>query len=791
MANKITNVISEWAKKKAITAIANPLNEMIDDNITDITTTVGSFIIRSVRGKFQRSISFTIGVNPADYWMEEALYGILYKYNNIKGKSKLEMTNKRGIMDGSSLYYRLNDGTHNLKFRKWDILLFIQSRSPQTLAGRVNTVRVYTIISYDLSPEFVEMFEKDMVAHRNAILKIKANAPTINVYKDYHENDGFTYWEKMLNVPKRKLSSLYLPYEQKKQLVDTINDWFASKSFYREHGIPWNLKILLYGPPGPQPVSIKIPTPDGMRRFGDIKAGDYVFGLNGQPTLVEEVYEYDNLDVYEVEFSDGRKVKCSPEHKWPTITSRGNILEKSVFQMIEEGIINNDGSHRFRIPLGNEVKFQYKHVPIDPWVIGVFIANGNLRQKNVLTLSSPNNIIPTYVATKIGAKIKKRSQDPNDYNWCFYNEDDIPIKTEEFFKDVPEMIHYYSKDKTIPENYIFNTRDNRYALLQGLMDTDGCITEANSTNGEYKRYDISFTSTSKELIDQVVFITRSLGFAATIAEDNRHEKYNSVYCGTVQIHCNDADKNLFFRYSHKVDKAYRAKFRKHEKKNERNQILMVKSITNLGYKEDMHCLHVRDRLHLYQTTDFAVTCNSGKDSTVKVIASEWNRNIYMCTGGKNGKFIPNAITDESIDIISPLFVISDIDKYPSIINEPDTSIDDKDGVKEEALIQKQIFGNMLNALDGILSGEGRIIIMTTNHIEKFNEAFIRPGRVDLCMEIGYVTPSVFRRYIKDFYNLELPKNITLKKDDLTISELQRDVVFMKLSADEITKKYVK
>lgn len=788
MPNIIGTAVTNWAKKTAINTIANPIDRMVDENLTDITTTIGSFIIRSVRGKFQRSISFTIGVNPADYWMEEALYGILYKYNNIKQKSKLEMTNKRGIMDGSSLYCRLDDGTHNLKFRKWDILLFIQTRNPQSMAGRVSSVRIYTIISYDLSPEFVESFERDMLMHRNALLKIKANSPTINVYKDYHENDGFTYWEKMLNIPKRKLSSIYLPYDQKKKLVDTINNWFASKQFYHDHGIPWNLKILLYGPPGPQPVSIKIPTPNGMRRFGDIKPGDYVFGKNGQPTLVEEVYEYDNLDVYEVEFSDGRKVKCSPEHKWPTITSGGNILEKSVFQMIEEGIIDNDGNYRFRIPLGNEVNFQYKHVSIDPWVLGVFIGNGNLRQKNVLTLSSPNDIIPTYVAAKIGAKVKKHSQDPNDYDWCFYNEDDIPIKTEEFFKDVPEMIHSHSKNKTIPEDYIFNTRDNRYALLQGLMDTDGCIAETNSTNGEYKQYDISFTSTSKELIDQVVFTVRSLGFAASITVDNRYEKYTSGYCGTVLIHCNDDDKNLFFRYSHKVDKA---EFIKHGKKNERNQVLMIKSITNLGYKEDMHCLHVRDSLHLYQTTDFAVTCNSGKDSTAKVIASEWNRNIYMCTGGKNGKFIPNAITDESIDINAPLYVISDIDKYPSIINEPDTAIDNKDGAKEDALIQKQIFGNMLNALDGILSGEGRIIIMTTNHIEKFSDAFLRPGRVDLCMEIGYVTSDVFRRYVKDFYNIELPKNIKLTKDDLTVSEMQRDVVFMKLTADEFIKKYVK
>jgi chaperone BCS1 len=37
---------------------------------------------------------------------------------------------------------------------------------------------------------------------------------------------------------------------------------------------------------------------------------------------------------------------------------------------------------------------------------------------------------------------------------------------------------------------------------------------------------------------------------------------------------------------------------------------------------------------------------------------------------------------------------------------------------------------LLNMLDGVSSQEGRILIMTTNHIEHLNEALIRPGRSD-------------------------------------------------------------
>jgi chaperone BCS1 len=38
---------------------------------------------------------------------------------------------------------------------------------------------------------------------------------------------------------------------------------------------------------------------------------------------------------------------------------------------------------------------------------------------------------------------------------------------------------------------------------------------------------------------------------------------------------------------------------------------------------------------------------------------------------------------------------------------------------------------LLNVIDGLVSQEGRILIMTTNHAERLDDALIRPGRVDM------------------------------------------------------------
>jgi len=60
------------------------------------------------------------------------------------------------------------------------------------------------------------------------------------------------------------------------------------------------------------------------------------------------------------------------------------------------------------------------------------------------------------------------------------------------------------------------------------------------------------------------------------------------------------------------------------------------------------------------------------------------------------------------------------------------SKDDKKGIS---------LSGLLNAIDGVASQEGRILVMTTNKPESLDEALIRPGRVDLQVGFTNATPS--------------------------------------------------
>lgn len=58
---------------------------------------------------------------------------------------------------------------------------------------------------------------------------------------------------------------------------------------------------------------------------------------------------------------------------------------------------------------------------------------------------------------------------------------------------------------------------------------------------------------------------------------------------------------------------------------------------------------------------------------------------------------------------------------------------------------------LLNALDGVTSTDGRIIFMTTNHLDKLDAALIRPGRVDMRVHVDYCDAFQLQRMFSRFY----------------------------------------
>lgn len=73
---------------------------------------------------------------------------------------------------------------------------------------------------------------------------------------------------------------------------------------------------------------------------------------------------------------------------------------------------------------------------------------------------------------------------------------------------------------------------------------------------------------------------------------------------------------------------------------------------------------------------------------------------------------------------------------------------------------------LLNAVDGVASHEGRVLVMTSNFPDKLDEALIRPGRIDMNIAFTKATHSQIaelftRMYSPDAPRTSLPEKITL------------------------------
>lgn len=83
--------------------------------------------------------------------------------------------------------------------------------------------------------------------------------------------------------------------------------------------------------------------------------------------------------------------------------------------------------------------------------------------------------------------------------------------------------------------------------------------------------------------------------------------------------------------------------------------------------------------------------------------------------------------------------------------------------------------SVLNQLDGINSLSNTVYVFTTNYIDKLDPALIRPGRIDLKIEIGYVTTETFNKFLVKHYGKTVDPDMKIK-DGLTFAELQTCVM---------------
>lgn len=196
---------------------------------------------------------------------------------------------------------------------------------------------------------------------------------------------------------------------------------------------------------------------------------------------------------------------------------------------------------------------------------------------------------------------------------------------------------------------------------------------------------------------------------------------------------------------------------------------------------------------------------TGKTSLIKSIAAYTGKNLCILSAGKLSKLLKAAenLPEKSLMVIED--IDSNITTHRRKRSSPDKEIDgdgdplmkykdEDDGSRSEYEFMMQLMdgglSEVLNSIDGISDTHGRILVLTTNNPEKLDDALLRPGRIDLSLELGYVTPEVFVSFMSAFFpSFEVPATFKVK-EKVTISTLQQ-CVLMKERPEDICKKYLK
>ena len=243
-----------------------------------------------------------------------------------------------------------------------------------------------------------------------------------------------------------------------------------------------------------------------IKMVQDIKVGDQLMGDDSTPRNVlslargrEMMYDIipNKGDKYTVNESHILSLKCSTNHSKKY--RKGEIYDISVKDYLNlPKCFHGRGGPLLGFRVG--LDFPYKKVDIEPYFLGCWLGDGCVRNLGITNIDEP--IINYCYEYSRKLKLEIRISDSKGTRCPTYFITSHNKKTNSLI----EVFNKYNlfNNKHIPHDFKCNSRENRLELLAGLIDSDGSL----KGNG----YDI--IQKNEKLLDDIIYLARSLGFAA-------------------------------------------------------------------------------------------------------------------------------------------------------------------------------------------------------------------------------------------------------------------------------------
>ncbi|EME41710.1 hypothetical protein DOTSEDRAFT_73940 [Dothistroma septosporum NZE10] len=139
---------------------------------------------------------------------------------------------------------------------------------------------------------------------------------------------------------------------------------------------------------------------------------------------------------------------------------------------------------------------------------------------------------------------------------------------------------------------------------------------------------------------------------------------------------------------------------------------------------------------------------TGKTSFVQALAGRLDYNIAMLSLSQRG------LTDDSLNYL----LLNVPARTIVLLEDADAAFSNRQQRDGDGYSGANVtYSGLLNALDGVASAEERIVFMTTNHIDRLDDALIRPGRVDMTMQLGNASRWQMEQLWDRFYSEQDPR----------------------------------
>lgn len=334
-------------------------------------------------------------------------------------------------------------------------------------------------------------------------------------------------------------------------------------------GLP--LDETVYTPMGPVPIS-------------RLKVGSHVLCPDGTKSSVIGVFPQGVRPVYRLTFDDGSQARCDDGHIWAIHVQGEKTKRPYPYRLITmPGVLDRfQRGKRLHVPTMDvpanlRASPRRKEWPVPPYLLGLLLGDGCFTQGRVMFCTIDDELADAV----LDHGLRETGFDSGRNIRQFLGR--IP-----WSKQIKALglSGTTSGTKFVPRMYMQTSTENREAILQGLLDTDGTV----DGHGH-----VFFCSKSRQLAEDVRELAWSLGGKATLTEKLvKGGLYFNVY---IQA----AGKFRPFRMTRKAEKVV-----DYQHPHLWRRIVDIEELP----AEETVCIKIDHPLGLFMTRDYVVTHNS-------------------------------------------------------------------------------------------------------------------------------------------------------------------------------------